>query len=514
MATTNDTINDDSESGVEERPPVERPTRTVAIVGRPNVGKSALFNALAGRRISIVHETAGVTRDRIGATCDLSSEPFELFDTGGIGSDADADFSQIVETQVSLAIAASDLILFTVDGQEGLTPVDSTVAGLLRKSGKPVILVINKIDHPKHDALEADFARLGFPHSVRVSAAHQRGILDLVGLIGRLLNFRPGHLGKKRQRLSHAEKRAREKESTAAAVNRDEVEDTRTIELAIVGRPNVGKSSLINALVDDERTIVSDVAGTTRDAVDIQFHSQGRDYILIDTAGLRSRKRNRDSIEVFSAMRAERSIRRCDLCVLVIDASVGPTAQDQKIASIIKEAEKPCLIVANKSDLLPEKYPGLKPRAIYKELQDLVHRSLHFIDYASLTLLSALTGHRVKQLLDGIEQVREAASHHIGTGVLNRLFKEAMEYNPPPMRKNRRLKMLYATQVDNRKNSPVPSPTFMLFLNDRSLLDPPYERFLEGVIRQAEPFLGLPVIFRLRDRNSTSSAAASGSGKK
>jgi GTP-binding protein len=283
-------------------------TRTAAIVGRPNVGKSALFNRLAGRKISIVHDQPGVTRDRIVSECKLGTHPFTVIDTGGIGSDVDASFTEQVHAEVELALQAADVILFVVDGQDGLTPVDSELARRLRRVSKPVILVINKVDADKHRNMDAEFSRLGLEPSIRVSAEHGRNISELVEMT----------------------------ESHLAPPRLGEPEAATPVKLALVGRPNVGKSSMVNAILEDSRTMVSPISGTTRDAVDVPYERGGQPYILIDTAGIRPRGKVSNSVEVFSVMRSERSIRRADLCVLVIDATMGVTAQDKKIAGQIR----------------------------------------------------------------------------------------------------------------------------------------------------------------------------------
>src|SRR6266853_4725527 len=303
-------------------------SRTVAIVGRPNVGKSALFNRLAGRKISIVHDMPGVTRDRITATCKLASEPFTMIDTGGIGSDVDTSFTEQVRTEVENELAASDLLLFVVDAKDGLSPIDLDLARRLRRIDKPLILVINKVDHEKHMPNAAEFSRLGFENQIAISAEHDRGIAPLVAWIEREL-------------------------PQGAGIPADMPETQ--VKIAIVGRPNVGKSSLTNAILNDQRTLVSPISGTTRDAIDIPYERHGNHYVLIDTAGIRPRGKVDSSVEVFSVMRSEKSIRRAHLCCLVIDATAGVTAQDKKIAGMIQEERKPCIVAVNKWDLIKEK---------------------------------------------------------------------------------------------------------------------------------------------------------------
>ncbi len=337
---------------------------TVAIVGRPNVGKSALFNRLVGRNIAIVHDQPGITRDRLAALSSKGRRPFTVWDTGGIGGAGETELTTQVRGAADSAMRESDVILFIVDAQAGLNPIDQELAKLLRKSKSPVVLVVNKIDHEKHEDLDADFARLGFDNSIPISAAHGRGINDLLEVVDGLLP------------------------ETQVQNPGSENEDSPT-SLAIVGRPNAGKSSLINSILRDARTIVSELPGTTRDAVDILYERSGEKFLLIDTAGMRQRSKHSTSVEVFSVMRAERTIRRADLCVLVIDLTSGVTSQDKKIAGLIQESEKPCLIVLNKWDLVKPKSGGQK--AIGRAITD-VRERLFFLEYAPVLVASALTG--------------------------------------------------------------------------------------------------------------------------
>ena len=445
-------------------------TRTVAIVGRPNVGKSALFNRLAGRKISIVHDQPGVTRDRLATECKLGKVPFTIIDTGGIGSGVDASFTEQVHAEVDIALATANLILFIVDGQAGINPIDMDLAKRLRKIDKPLILVVNKIDHPKHTDLDTEFSRLGFPGILSVSAEHGRGINELVDRVeSRLPKIDPNEIPAKRK--------------ARAAI-------------AIVGRPNVGKSSLINAILHDNRTLVSDISGTTRDAVDVPYTRKDRHYTLIDTAGIRARGKIDNSVEVFSAMRSEKSIRRADLCVLVIDASVGITMQDKKIAGLIQEAQKPCVLAINKWDLIkPDEHDR---DFLEKKIQD-IRDNLFFLDYAPVLLLSAKTGENMSRLFRGIDQVREDSLKKIGTGPLNRMVQRILSSNPPAIRSGKRFKILYATQVGTGPE-PIPVPKFLLFVNDTKVLTGPYRKFLEAQIREESRFLGLPVLLQLRGR--------------
>jgi GTP-binding protein len=302
--------------------PIEESAGTVAIVGRPNVGKSALFNRLVGRNIAIVHDQPGITRDRLASTSKRGRRPFSVWDTGGIGGAGETELTAQVRLAADAAMRESDVILFVVDAQAGLNPIDQELAKLLRKSKRPVVLVVNKIDHEKHEDLESDFAELGFDNSVAISSAHGRGISELLETVDRLLPQSPIEIRKSKIEIL-------------------------PLSLAIVGKPNAGKSSLINAILRDARAIVSELPGTTRDAVDILYARGAEKFLLIDTAGMRARSKHSSSVEVFSVMRAERTIRRADLCVLVIDLTSGVTSQDKRIAGLIQEAEKPCVVVLN-----------------------------------------------------------------------------------------------------------------------------------------------------------------------
>jgi GTP-binding protein len=446
--------------------------RTVAIVGRPNVGKSALFNRLAGRRIAIVHDEPGVTRDRIQSECILGEAPFSIIDTGGIGSANDDDFSAAIRIEADIAMAAADLILFVVDAVEGLTGDDIDLAKQLRKTRVPIVVVANKIDTEVHDALADEFTELGFADTISTSAAHGRGIGELVSTAERYL---------------------------PEPVEAGPVKPRRPIQLALLGRPNVGKSSLINALLGDERTIVSDVAGTTRDAVDVPFSHGGLDYLFIDTAGIRSRNKRDTSVEVFSSMRSERSIRRADLCALVIDCSVGVTVQDRKIARLILKEKKPCIIVLNKYDLF---HPDASKSDRLEMLKEEMEEELQVLHYAPVLAASALKGQFVKRIFMAIEEVRKASAEGLTTGRLNTLLQQALQRNPPPSRKNKRLKLLYATMAKIREDEelPIPVAEFILFVNRGALLENSYSRYLEGKIRAECPYVGLPINFAIRER--------------
>lgn len=469
----------------------------VAIVGRPNVGKSALFNRLVRRKIAIVHDQPGITRDRLSATCTRGERPFTLWDTGGIFGAGESELTRQVRHAAENALRESDLLLFVVDGKEGLSPVDAELARMLRKSRKPVVLVINKIDTEKHDLLATEFDSLGFDKIISVSAEHNRGVSELLDAIELQLPS-PANI-EHPTRHSHGE-------------GGSNVEGP--IAIAIVGRPNVGKSSLINSIVHGERAIVSELPGTTRDAIDIVYERDGLKFVFIDTAGIRRRGKVSSSAEVFSVMRAERSIRRADLCILVIDLTMGVTAQDKRIAGLIQKARKPAIIILNKWDLVK---PRRREKQSGKELIEETRSSIFFLKYAPVLITSASTGENVDGLFAKIHKVQHAARKRIGTGVLNRLLGQAFEANPPALVKGRRLKLFYATQPrngglqsaegslgrassSNQSRRNLAPPEFVLFVNDPQLTTEAYRRYLEARIREAEPYPGLPIILTLRAR--------------
>ena len=444
----------------------------VAIVGRPNVGKSALFNRLIGRKIAIEHDQPGITRDRISAVCTRGAHPFVLWDTGGVGGAGESELSAQVRRAVEEAIHDSDLLLFLVDAKEGPTLLDQELARMLRKSQKPIVLAINKIDTEKHEDLAIDFVSLGFSLSLSISAAHGRGISGLIETIDRCLPA-PSKIERRTSNIEHP------------------------IAIAIVGRPNVGKSSLINSIVRSERAIVSELPGTTRDAIDISYERDGQQFLFIDTAGIRRRGKHSSSVEVFSVMRAERSIRRADLCVLIIDLAMGVTAQDKRIAGLIQKARKAALVVLNKWDLVR---PTRNEKKMMAQLIDETQARLFFLNYAPVLVASALTGENVDKLFALIEKIRRAAHERIGTGVLNRLLRSAFAANPPPMISGRRLKLFYAAQASGNSEAPVEPPEFILFVNEPRLLSETYLRYLEARVRKAQPYPWLPIILTCRPR--------------
>ena len=444
----------------------------VAIVGRPNVGKSALFNRLVGRKIAIVHDQPGITRDRISAICTRGAQSFMLWDTGGVSGAGESELSKQVRRAVEEAIHDSDLLLFLVDAKEGLSPLDQELARILRKSQKPVVLVINKIDTEKHENLAIDFATMGFSESVSISAAHGRGISELIEAIDQLL-------------------------PSPSPVNQSPVASHRSLSIAIIGRPNVGKSSLINSIVRSERAIVSELPGTTRDAIDISYERDGQQFLFIDTAGMRRRGKHSSSVEIFSVMRAERSVRRADICVLIIDLMMGVTAQDKRIAGLIQKAHKAALVVLNKWDLIK---PRRNEKKMMAQLINETRARLFFLDYAPVLIASALTGENIGKLFALIENIRRAARDRIGTGVLNRLLRSAFAANPPPMISGRRLKLFYAAQASGNLEGALEPPEFVLFVNEPRLLNETYHRYLKARIRKAQPYPALPIILTCRPR--------------
>lgn len=445
--------------------------RNVAIIGRPNVGKSALFNRLAGRQISIVHDQPGVTRDRIGSICNLGQAPFEITDTGGIGSEPDPDFAESTREGAFIAMGSADVILFVTDSIDGVTPLDGELSTMIRTAARQVILVVNKVDTEGHESRSFEFSRLGFKNLVTVSAAHGRGIGELVDVIESLLPEPEPEL---------------------------EAHEMPPLKLALIGRPNVGKSSLVNQILNDNRTTVSDIAGTTRDTIDVEAEYEGQRYILCDTAGIRHRSKHNTSVEVFSVMRSEKTIRRVDINILVIDATSGVTAQDKKIAGLIQKAKKPAIIVLNKWDLI-EKQTNNDPDLL-REHVERATSELFFLDYAPVVILSALTGENIRRLFTMVEKVRQHATRRAGTGELNRVLRAAMERQSPPSRGSRRFKLLYAAQAKESSNSQIAPPLFVLFVNDPRLLPESYQNYLCARIRDQWEYPGLPILMRLRGR--------------
>ena len=447
---------------------------TVAIVGRPNVGKSALFNCLAGRDISLVFDRPGTTRDRMVTTARWDRHRLTLIDTGGIGVEDREGFGDDIAREVDLALAAATEIIFVVDAREGLTPLDQTVARLLRKSHRPVFVAANKVDGDKQANLDGEFLRLGFAGVFPVSAAHRRGLDELRNAI-----------------VADWGEAAREEEQP--------VRPARPTRLAIVGRPNVGKSSLINALIAEPRAIVSEVAGTTRDAVDIAYTWKGEPFLFIDTAGMRQERRLRDALERAMTGRTAHAINRADVCILVIDASTGVTMQDKKIAGLIQEAHAPCMIVVNKWDLAREQGGAGKTKE--REYYEQVKQDMFFLSYAPVLFLSAKSGERIEGLLKTCATIAKNRAFRFQTGPLNRVISRAMEKYAPPLVHGRRFKVLYAAQ-QAAKEGAREIPTLLLFVNSAGLLTPAYERYLDLQIRESFDLKGCPLRLILRGRTT------------
>ena len=432
----------------------------VAIVGRPNVGKSTLFNVLAGDMISIVKDTPGVTRDRIYADVSWLDLEFTMIDTGGIEPDSkDIILSQMRE-QAQIAIDTADVIVFITDVKQGLVDADSKVADLLRRSGKPVVLVVNKVDNfDKYMPDVYEFYNLGIGDPVPISAASRLGLGDMLDIV--VSYFPP---------------------KTEA-----EEEDERP-RIAIVGKPNVGKSSIINKLLGENRVIVSNIAGTTRDAIDTDVKHNGREYIFIDTAGLRRKNKIKEELERYSIIRTVTAVERADVVLMVIDAVEGVTEQDAKIAGIAHERGKGVIIVVNKWDAIE------KNDKTMREYEAKVRQILSFMPYAEIMYVSALTGQRLPKLFDMIDMVIENQTLRIATGVLNEIMTEAVAMQQPPSDKGKRLKLYYITQVA------VKPPTFVIFVNDKELMHFSYTRYLENKIREAFGFRGTSLKFFIRER--------------
>ena len=439
---------------------MSRKKPVVAVVGRPNVGKSTLFNALAGEMISIVKDTPGVTRDRIYADCTWLDKAFTLIDTGGIEPDSrDIILAQMRE-QAEIAIATADVIIFIVDVRQGLTDSDSKVADMLRKSRKPVILAVNKVDSfAKFGNDVYEFYNLGIGDPIPISAASRLGL-------GELLDAVVAHFP----------------EDTG------EEEDDDRPRIAIVGKPNVGKSSIVNKLLGENRVIVSNIAGTTRDAVDTEIVHNGTEYVFIDTAGLRRKNKIKEELERYSIIRTVTAVERADVVLVVIDATEGVTEQDAKIAGIAHDRGKGIIIVVNKWDAIEK-----NDKTIY-EYTNKIKTILSFVPYAEYVFVSAQTGQRLNKLYDLIDMVRENQTMRIQTGVLNEIMTEAVALQQPPSDKGKRLKLYYMTQVA------VKPPTFVVFVNDKELMHFSYTRYLENRIRDAFGFRGTALKFIIRER--------------
>ena len=433
---------------------------TVAIVGRPNVGKSTFVNRLIGARNSIVHDMPGVTRDRIYFDVEWQNKGFTVIDTGGIiPSDGD-DIMVSIFDQARLACEEADRIIFLVDGKDGINPVDYDIANILRQSGKPIFLAVNKCDNPDSLLMTSDFYALSVGNPIGISALHgSGGVGDLLDVV-----------------------------TEGFDVSEEEEKDGR-IRIAIVGRPNAGKSSIVNSLLNTQRVIVSDVSGTTRDSIDSFITYNDKEFVIVDTAGIRKKSKVDYGVEKFAVDRAIRSIRECDVAVLVIDAKEGISDQDKKISSIITESGKGIIVAINKWDLIEEK----KANTINKFEQELA-KDIPFLSYAPKIFISALTKQRLGQIFDKSLEVYEQCVKRVSTGLLNKVINEAYALNPPTSFKGKRLKVLYTTQAA------IQPPTFVLFVNNEELLKDSYKRYLENKLREAFGFFGTPIRISVRER--------------
>ncbi len=434
----------------------------VAIVGRPNVGKSTFFNKLSGKRLSIVEDTPGVTRDRIYTDVTWLDYTFTLVDTGGIELKSDDIFYNEMLKQAEVAVDTADVILFFTDGRQGMLSADNDVAEYLRKKHDNIILVVNKVDGPTQEESVYDFYSLGLGEPCAISALNMTGIGDL---LDRIVETFPHNL-------------------------EEEVEDD-IIKIAVVGKPNAGKSSLVNKLLGQERSIVSNIPGTTRDAIDTPFEFEGRKYSIIDTAGIRRKKSIDDgTIERYSVIRSLDAIRRCDVALLVLDAEAGMTEQDVKIAGFVKEQGKASLVVVNKWDLIE------KDTNTSEKFKKKMRADLAFMDYVDYIFISAKTGQRTHKILSMVDEINESACKRISTGVLNDALSDMLQLNEPPTKNGRRLKIKYAAQVA------VKPPTFILFVNDAKLMHFSYKRYLENGFREAFGFRGTPINLILREKEN------------
>ncbi|MDR6224517.1 ribosome biogenesis GTPase Der [Desmospora profundinema] len=432
----------------------------VAIVGRPNVGKSTLFNRVAGKRIAIVEDKPGVTRDRIYSRGDWSGREFHLIDTGGLEFGQQDEVIDHIRHQADLAIEEADVIVFAVDGREGMTTTDQEVARLLHRSNKPVVLAVNKLDHVKHYEEAYEFYRLGFEEVFPLSSLHGTGTGDLLDAI--VAHFPP-------------------------AAEEEYGEDI--IRVSVIGRPNVGKSSLVNRILGEERVIVSPVAGTTRDAIDTPLRREGQDFVIIDTAGMRKRGKVYESTEKYSVIRALRAIERSDVAVVVLDGEEGVTEQDKRVAGIAHESGRAVLFAVNKWDAVEKDEKTMK--RFRREVLD----HFAFMDYAPVLFISAKTGQRVHQVLPAVQEAAEQHAMRISTSVLNQVLQDATMATPPPSVKGRRARLSYGTQVA------VKPPAIALFVNDPELFHFSYIRYLENQLREAFGFKGTPIRLMLRKKN-------------
>lgn len=436
----------------------------IAVVGRPNVGKSTFVNRLVGRRQSIVDDMPGVTRDRIYFDVEWQNKQFTVIDTGGIIPSDEDDIMLSIYDQAKIACEEADKIIFIVDGMEGATPVDIDIANILRQSDKPIFLAVNKVDSHNQITMISDFYSLAVGDPIAISALHGSGG------VGDLLE-----------------------EITADFTEDEKFEEDKTIKIAIVGRPNAGKSSIVNALLGEKRVIVSDVSGTTRDSIDSRLTYENQEFVIIDTAGIRKKAKVDYGVEKFAVDRAIRSIRECDVALMVIDATEavnGISDQDKKIASIITEAGKGMVIAINKWDLVEDK----KSNTINKFDQKIAHE-IPFLDYVPKIYISAVTHQRLNQIFAKVMEVQHERSKRIATGLLNKVINEAYALNPPQTIRNKRLKIMYSTQAS------IEPPTFILFANNEDLMKDHYKRYMENKLREAFGFTGTPIRIAVRTRS-------------
>lgn len=432
----------------------------VAIVGRPNVGKSTLFNRLAGKRLSIVDDTPGVTRDRLYVDVEWLNHEFTIIDTGGIEPYSNDVILKQMRKQAEIAMETSDIIIFIVDVKQGLTDADMQVANILRKTRKPVVLVVNKVDNMRKENFDVyEFYNLGLGEPIPISAGQALGLGDM---LDEVVKYFPDDI--------------------------ENNESDNAIKVAVIGKPNAGKSSLINRIIGEDRLIVSDIAGTTRDAVDTPINIGNQKFIFIDTAGIRRKSKVEDGIERYSIIRAVSAVERCDVAVLLIDASEGITDQDTKIAGIAHERGKAAIIAVNKWDKISK-----DDKTMNKFIKD-IEAELKYMPYAPMLFISALTGQRINRLFEMIQMVSENHALRISTGLLNDVIIEATAMNQPPSDKGKQLKIYYITQVS------IKPPTFVIFVNDKALMHFSYQRYLENQLREAFGFKGTPLHFIIRER--------------
>ncbi len=447
------------------------PKPVVAIVGRPNVGKSTLFNRVIGRNFAIVEDIPGVTRDRNYAEAVWDGKRFLLVDTGGFEPEADDSMYSKMRDQTTLAVEEADIIIFLMDGKQGLLPADIEVSHRLRASGKPVIYAVNKVDGARHEGLIPDFYRLGIDTVFPLSAKHGAGFSDLMDELLHMLPNTPDEPDVEKQQIIPR--------------------------IAILGRPNVGKSSFINSLIGEDRMIVSPVAGTTRDAVDSVYQYYGRKYVLVDTAGIRSRGKISQGVEKYSVMRAMKSMTRADVALVLIDASEGITEQDERIAGLVHEEGKGLILILNKWDLVPDK------EAAYSRYMDEIRQRLKFAAYAPVLTISAKTRQRITKVFDEIDRVIAESEKRVPTAELNRVFEHLLKHHEPPLFRGKRVKYYYATQVG------VKPPTFIVFVNYPEGVHFSYIRYIENNLREVFGFTGTPVNIYAKRRREERSAGKS-----